>query len=100
MNNEIKKGQIWMYETDVRKLDHGEKVYRKSFPVLVLQNNLGNKYSNKTMVARICKGCMKYADVVHQEIELFGESHFILLDDIVTINQDKLVEMMYELDEM
>lgn len=72
-------------------------------PVLVVQNNVGNKYSPTVIVAAITSHIEKAKLPTH--VELSGEKHglekdsVILLEQIRTIDKQRLQQKVTELDE-
>lgn len=72
-------------------------------PVLVIQNDVGNKYSPTTIVAAITSRIRKARLPTH--VELSGEKHnmdrdsVILLEQIRTIDKLRLKEKVAQLDE-
>jgi|SRR5690625_4459493 len=72
-------------------------------PVLVIQNDVGNKYSPTTIVAAITSRIRKAKLPTH--VEILGEKHnmdrdsVILLEQIRTIDKLRLKEKVAHLDE-
>ncbi len=71
-------------------------------PVLVLQNNIGNKYSPTTIVAAITSKIKKAKLPTHVELEAgqfdLDKDSVILLEQIRTIDKRRLKEKIAHLD--
>lgn len=90
----IKRGEI--YYADLSPVVGSEQGGIR--PVLILQNDIGNKYSPTIIVAAITSKCDKTKLPTH--IELKGEKHglpknsVILLEQIRTIDKKRLKERL------
>lgn len=60
-------------------------------PVLIIQNNVGNKYSSTVIVAPITrrKKCMRLP--THTIIQLNGQENIVLLEQIRTVSRNRLI---------
>lgn len=60
-------------------------------PVLVVQNNMGNKYSSTVIIAPITKRkkCMRLP--THTLIQLNGQENIVLLEQLRTISRNRLI---------
>jgi len=86
----ISRGEIWTADLGSANTKEGEQ--RGFRPVLVLQNDKGNKYSGTTIVACITSEPKKELDV-HAYIKLSKPS-IILLEQIKTISKTRLYEYL------
>lgn len=84
----IRRGEIYMtyLEKTCGSVQYGER------PVLIIQNNKGNKYSPTTIVAPITSRLGKsplptHIDIISSELP---KKSIILLEQITTISADKL----------
>jgi mRNA interferase MazF len=72
-------------------------------PVLIVQNNVGNKYSPTVVVAAITSQIDKAKLPTHVEVEAkengLEKNSVILLEQIRTIDKQRLQEKMTELDD-
>ena len=72
-------------------------------PVLVLQNDIGNRYSPTTIVAAITSRIKKAKLPTHVEIEAaihgFERDSVILLEQVRTVDKRRLKEKVAQLDE-
>ena len=99
MNNEIKRGQIWY--ADLSPVIGSEQGgYR---PVLILQNDIGNKYSPTTIAAIITSRHTKAKLPTHYWLEK-GEGDLqyesmVELEQIRTIDKKRLKELMGTIDQ-
>ena len=69
-------------------------------PVLVIQNDMGNKYSPTTIVAAITSRQTKAKLPTHIEIgeEVFEKDSVVLLEQIRTVDKSRLKEYVGKLD--
>ena len=69
-------------------------------PVLVIQNDMGNKYSPTTIVAAITSRQNKAKLPTHIEIgeEVFEKDSVVLLEQIRTVDKSRLKEYVGKLD--
>ena len=100
---EIKRGQIYFaWLPIVEDSQQGEQ--RGNRPVIILQNNKGNKFSPTVIVAKISSKINKFDKVpthvrVGEREGLDGES-IILLEQIETINKNRLKKYIGTVDEI
>lgn len=89
------RGEIWMADLgDENILDSEQKGYR---PVLVIQNDIGNKFSPTIIVACITK--QDKADLpTHMDYKLF-EPSTIMFEQIKTISKKRLNKRIAKLTE-
>lgn len=65
-------------------------------PVLVIQNNCGNKYSTTTIVACITSRTTKRPIPTHVEVDGFGnvDRNVVMFEQIKTIDKERLIHKM------
>lgn len=72
-------------------------------PVVILQNDIGNKYSPTTIVALITSMTKKLDLPVHMELDkkdsLLPQNSVILLEQIRTIDKKRLIRKISKLDD-
>ena len=91
----MSRGEIYLMQYKTGK--KGRETFH-SVPVVIVQNNLGNEVGNTTIIAMTCNDCVSGVSPVHVHIEVMGESKFVLLDNIHTVNKRILTECIGELD--
>ncbi len=93
---EIKRGEI--YYADLNPVVGSEQGGVR--PVLILQNDMGNKYSPTTVVAAITSRKTKSKLPTHVEIKFEGlpKDSTVLLEQIKTIDKIRLQEFVGTLD--
>lgn len=91
----VNRGEIWMADLGYENvMDSEQRGYR---PVLVIQNDIGNKYSPTVIVACITK--QSKADLpTHMECELF-EPSTIMFEQVRTISKERLNKRVTRLTE-
>ena len=92
----VKRGEV--YYADLSSVVGSEQGgYR---PVLVVQNDKGNKYSTTVIVAPVSSRMTKNALPTHVFLELEGLSKksIVLLEQVRTIDKQRLKERMGSLD--
>lgn len=94
-NLKVKRGEIWMANLGEENILHSEQ--RGYRPVLVIQNDMGNRYSPTVVVACITTK-RKTGLPTHMSVDLFQTST-ILFEQIKTINKDRLNKKIAELSE-
>ncbi len=95
---EIKRGEI--YYADFNPVVGSEQNGVR--PVLILQNNIGNKYSPTTIVAAITSKVEKAHLPTHVNIFTEGleTDSIVLLEQIRTIDKTRLTEYVGQLDNL
>lgn len=95
----VKRGEIYF-------ADLGEGIGSEQQgirPVIILQNDIGNKYSPTTIVALITSMNKKLELPVHLEIDkkdsLLPQNSVILLEQIRTIDKQRLIRKISKLDD-
>jgi len=89
------RGEIWMADLGYDNVMESEQ--RGYRPVLIVQNDIGNKYSPTTIVASITK--QDKADLpTHMKCELFVPST-IMFEQIKTISKERLNKRIARLTE-
>lgn len=91
----VMRGEIWMANLGEENILHSEQ--RGYRPVLVIQNDKGNRYSPTVVVACITTK-RKTGLPTHMPVDLFQPST-ILFEQIKTINKDRLNKRVAELSE-
>lgn len=93
---EIKRNEI--YYADLNPVKGSEQGGIR--PVLILQNDVGNKHSPTTIVAAITSRQTKADLPTHVEIEVAGlkKKSIVLLEQIVTIDKTRLSDYVGRLD--
>ena len=96
MDDKIKRGEI--YYADLSPAVGSEKGGVR--PVLILQNDTGNRHSPTTIVAAITSQEKKAALPTHVPIEAEGlrQKSTVLLEQIRTIDKKRLAEYVGRLD--
>lgn len=91
----VNRGEIWMADLGYENvMDSEQRGYR---PVLVIQNDIGNKYSPTVIVACITK--QSKADLpTHMKCELF-EPSTIMFEQVRTISKERLNKRVTRLTE-
>lgn len=100
MNGEVLKGEI--YYADLSPVLHSEQGGIR--PVLILQNNVGNKYSPTTIVAAITSRIHKAKVSTHvplskEKFNFLKRDSVILLEQIRTIDKNRLREYRGKVDD-
>ena len=97
---EVKRGDIWLVSLDPT-IGHEIK---KSRPGLIIQNDIGNRYSQLTIIAPITS---QHTEKVHPiEVLLTKENSGIekkskvLLNQIRAIDKQRLIKRLSQVDEM
>lgn len=89
------RGEIWMADLGYDNVKESEQ--RGYRPVLIIQNDIGNKYSPTTIVACITK--QNKTDLpTHMKCELF-EPSTIMFEQIKTISKERLNKRIARLTE-
>ena len=98
MDQEIKRGEIYfanLGETNVGSEQYGTR------PVLIIQNDVGNRYSPTTIVACITSRMYKNQIPTHVKLEGnmygLGEDSLILCEQIKTLDKRRLLGKVVEL---
>ena len=99
MDNSVKRGDI--FYADLRPVVGSEQGGIR--PVLVIQNDIGNKYSPTVIVAAVTSQINKSKLPTHLELDAkeFGLSKdsVVLLEQVRTIDKSRLREKVCHLDE-
>lgn len=100
MKNEILKGQI--YYCDLSPSLHSEQGGIR--PVLVVQNNMGNKYAPTTIVCAITSQINKAKLPTHvklsaEDIERLKKDSVILTEQIRTVDRNRLRDYVGSVDD-
>lgn len=96
-NNNIKRGEIYYAELNpVQGSEQG-----KTRPVIILQNDVGNRYSSTTIVAAITGRKKKKHFPTHVPINIEGLNcaSIILLEQIRTIDKHRICGYLGRADE-
>ena len=96
---EVKRGDLWLVNLDPTV---GQEI-KKSRPAVIIQNNLGNKFSPITIIAPITS---QKIELIHP-FEVFLESRNtgwdksskVLLNQVRAINKQRLVKKLGKVDE-
>lgn len=91
---EIKRGEIW--EANINPTYNGS-IQAGKRPVVIISNNIGNKYSPCLLVA-VVTSKIKHNLPTHFNIKLRKEST-VLCEQLFTINKKDLVKYVRKLDE-
>jgi mRNA interferase MazF len=90
------RGEIWMADLGLENKEDGEqKGYR---PVVVIQNDAGNKFAPTVIVASITSSD-KNAQPTHQSVNLL-EPSTIMFEQIFTISKKRLKKLVGRLNEI
>lgn len=89
-----KRGDIYMCDLGKRE----GSIQGNKRPVVILSNNIGNKYSPVVLVAVITSKQTKAKLPTHVNIDLYKPS-IILTEQLFTINKVDLLEYVRKLDE-
>ena len=96
---DIFRGQIYFYSFGETK-DHRSQGTR---PVLIVQNDIANKYSKTTIVAPITSRCHKTLRPTQVEIAPMDSGLYctsrVLCEQLVTVDVDKLKDYVGEVKE-
>lgn len=90
----VKRGQIWY--ADLSPVIGSEQGGLR--PVLIIQNDIGNKHAPTTIVAPVTSKLGKSQLPTHIECKLWRDS-IILLEQIRAIDKSRLKQCMITLDE-
>ncbi len=97
--SKVKRGEI--YYADLSPVVGSEQGGIR--PVLILQNNVGNKHSTTTIVAPITSSLKKSNLPIHvfieNDIDGLEKDSFVLLEQIKTLDCRRLKEYVGQLDE-
>lgn len=91
----IKRGQIYYC-----KFDGVGSEYKGVRPVVVLQNNVGNKYSTTTIVAPCTSRDKNFLLHVPIDCENMNKKTWVCLEHIYTISKDRLFSYVGEVNNM
>jgi len=93
----IRRGEIYLADLDPVR-GHEQAGTR---PVLIIQNDIGNQYSSTTIVAAITSWIDKKRLPTHVEVSAeesgLPRDSVILLEQIRTLDKERLIEKMGEL---
>ena len=96
---EIKRGDIYFAELK-RGVGSEQSGYR---PVLIIQNDTGNKYSNTVIVAAVTSKTTKKNLPTHisipKEVTKLSENSIVLLEQLRTLDKMRLGEYVCRLDQ-
>lgn len=100
MKREILRGQI--YYADLGAAFNSEQSGVR--PVLIIQNNVGNKYSPTTIVAAITSSQSKaklptHIELKASDVEGLNKDSIVLCEQIRTIDKKRLKEFRGQLDD-
>lgn len=98
--DEVKRGEIYTCDLGKDKIGSEQK---KSRPVMIIQNNLGNKHSPTVIVAaistqRINSGYPMHVDIL-KKITNLREDSTVLLEQIFTVDKQRLGDRIVDLSE-
>lgn len=95
---EVKRGRIFM--VDLGELD-GTSVEKGIRPVVVLQNDIGNRFSPTTIVAPITSKLSKHRLPTHVFMKeaMLDRYSIVMLEQIQTISKDKLQDYVCDVPE-
>lgn len=89
---EVKRGDIYLADLNpvVGSEQGGER------PVIVVQNNIGNRYSPTIIVIAVSSKCYKKDLPVHVELnnEYLAKKSIALLEQVRTIDKTRLIEYL------
>lgn len=95
---EIKRGEIWLVNLDPA-IGHEIK---KSRPALIIQNDIGNKYSPITIIAPLTSQNIENVYPVEvfisKNISKLDKDSTILLNQIRTIDKSRIIKRISKLD--
>ena len=83
---EIKRGEIWIVNLDPTKRHE----INKSRPAVIIQNNLGNKYSTTTIIAPMTS--QNTENVFPWEVLLTTKNSKLIKESKVLLNQIRVVD--------
>ena len=86
MKMKVNRGEVWMADLGYENVKSSEQ--RGYRPVLIIQNDIGNKFAPTVIVACITKQT-KTVIPTHLECELY-ESSTILFEQLRTISKERL----------
>jgi len=96
---QIRRGQLYYAKLDDERCVGSEQM--KDRLVLIVQNDIGNKYSQTVVVAMATTKIDKRPDLpVHRlvYVEKFGRQNMILAEQLRTIDKRRLVKYVGQLD--
>ena len=89
---EIKRGEIYLVNLDPKL---GSEL-GKTRPCLIIQNDIGNKYSTTTIIAPITSNIMKQEYptnvIIKKEESRLNKDSTILLNQIKTIDKSRIIK--------
>ena len=94
---EVKRGDIWLVNLDPT-IGHEIK---KSRPAVIIQNDLGNKYSPITIIAPITSQCIEKiypVEVIVEENAGLDKTSKILMNQIRAIDKRRLIKKLGKVD--
>lgn len=91
----VKRGEV--YYADMPTPKGSEQGGKR--PVLILQNDVGNKYSTTTIVAPITSRFRKLVQPTHIRVKVkcLPKKSIVLLEQITTIDKNRLINKMGQL---
>ena len=97
MNYEIRRGEIWLVNLDPT-LGHEIK---KSRPALIVQNDLGNRFSPMTIIAPLTSQNLERLSPVEVLVTGSGldKDSKIIMDQIRAIDKQRLVKRLGKIDD-
>lgn len=90
-NFEPKRGEI--YYVDLSDMGVGTiHITQKKRPALIIQNNIGNKYSTTIIVALITSSIQKKDYPMHYSFNLNDKSSIIMFEQIMTLDKNRIID--------
>lgn len=90
----VYRGEVWLADLSGKHIGSEQAGIR---PVLIIQNDIGNKYSPTTIVAMITSK-IKRDMPTHMDIELY-EPSTILFEQLRTIDKQRLIHKITEIED-
>jgi len=95
---EVKRGEIWLVDLDPT-IGHEIK---KSRPSVIIQNDIGNKYSDITIIAPITSQNLDHAypaeTIIRKKNTGLGKDSKALLNQIRSVDKQRLVKKLGKVD--
>ncbi|MEG1597497.1 MAG: type II toxin-antitoxin system PemK/MazF family toxin, partial [Bacilli bacterium] len=86
-NLKVKRGEIWKVELGHDKIGSEQGGLRYG---IILQNDIGNKYSTTTIIA-LCTTRDKHKLPTHFDIDILKPST-VMLEQILTVDKNRLIK--------
>lgn len=92
----FKRGEIWF--VNLEDLNYNEHVQSKNRPALIIQNDVGNSFSQTLIIAPLTSQPKKEYPF-HYHFQLNGKNNIVMFEQILTISKSRMISKIGELTE-